>query len=197
VSDESHSVGVAYLIPCTRYLTGSKEYRARGELGYETTTLDMEGNVTKRADVDHVTPEALEQCLDEFRGPIEQIPPIFSAIRVDGKRLYQRAREGETTEDVKIESRSIHIYDLQLVESEEVNLPRFEILTECGGGTYIRSLVRDIGYAVDSVATTTLLERTKQGQFRLKDCLSMDDLTPENVYAAIRKQTERLASLQE
>lgn len=143
----------------------------------------MEGNVTKTAPFDHVTREAVEEVLaNELTGTIQQIPPIFSAIRKDGKRLYKEARAGKSAEDVEIEPRQVEVLSIKLLE---FNLPKFEVDVLCGGGTYVRSLVRDIGYKVNSVATTTYLERTQQGQFKLEDTLSKDDWSADNIYAAI------------
>lgn len=150
----------------------------------------MEGNVTMTGPTDHITMESIEEVLPAFTGKIMQIPPIFSALRKDGKKLYQSAREGKTTDDIEIEPREVEILKLELVRSDEVTLPKFEIAMECGGGTYVRSLIRDIGYKLDSAATTTLLERTKQAQFTLDDCLPKPDWTAGNIYAHIEKRNE-------
>jgi len=144
----------------------------------------MEGNVTKRAPYDHITAEAIQEAIPAFVGKIQQIPPIFSAIRKGGKKLYEEARKGATAEDIEIEPRDVEVYSIDLTS---VNLPKFEIETECGGGTYVRSLIRDIGYKVGSVATTTFLQRTQQGQFTLEGALEKDDLTAENIYSAIER----------
>lgn len=168
-----------------RYLTGSKRYIAGAELGFETTTLDSEGNVTKTASFDHLSVDAIENVLPEFTGPISQIPPIFSALRRNGKKLYTLAREGVSADEIEIEARQVEIYDLTLVAKATTKLPRFQLDVECGGGTYIRSLVRDIGYKLDSVATMIALERTQQGQFELDKCLAKDEWSADSIYAAI------------
>lgn len=172
------------------YLSGSKKYFARGEFGFETTTLDMSpsGNVTKRMPTDHITVDAVQKCLPLFTGDIQQIPPIFSAIKKNGKKLYEAGREGKTAEDLEIESRKVTVYKLELVDA---TLPSFDINIECGGGTYIRSLIRDIGYKLDSVATMTHLTRTQQAQFSLEDALTKDDWTADNIYAAINRVNEQ------
>ena len=165
------------------YLQGDKGYRAGGEFGFETTTLDMEGNVTRRGSYDHITREAVENVIaNELTGTIQQIPPIFSAIRKNGKRLYADAREGKSAEDMDIEPREVEVLSFQLLNFD---LPKFDIDIMCGGGTYVRSLVRDIGYKVGSVATTTYLERTKQGPFQLQDTLAKEAWNADNIYAAI------------
>lgn len=175
------------------YLSGSKAYRAVGEFGFETTTLDMEGNVTKTGPVEHVTNEAINGVIPEFVGKIMQVPPIFSALKKNGKKLYQSAREGVTADEIEIEAREVEIYDMHQIESAEVKLPKFEVAIECGGGTFVRSLIRDIGYKLDTVATTTVLERTKQGQFLLEDCLAKDDWSADNFYSEI----DRINTLRE
>ena len=172
-----------------KYLIGSKGYQAEITLGYQTTTLDSEesGSVVLRKSYDHVT--SYQQINDllqsKFLGKIQQIPPIFSALKRDGKKLYQLAREdGLTADDIQIESRQVIIYKLELSNSEllldldlesenkqssQQPIEKFSINVECGGGTYIRSLVRDIGIELGTCATMTKLERTKQGHFLLNE----------------------------
>lgn len=168
-----------------KYLVGSKGYRAEVTLGYQTTTLDADpkGEVVEEKPFGHVTSfEEIDAILQsKFTGRIQQIPPIFSALKRDGKKLYELGRQGQTAEDIKIEPREVIIYDLKLVpdqkaegESENNNsepIQRFQIEVECGGGTYIRSLVRDIGIELGTVATMTALERTKQGMFLPEHCV--------------------------
>eukprot|EP00531_Pseudo-nitzschia_arenysensis_P019303 CAMPEP_0116134612 /NCGR_PEP_ID=MMETSP0329-20121206/10745_1 /TAXON_ID=697910 /ORGANISM="Pseudo-nitzschia arenysensis, Strain B593" /LENGTH=327 /DNA_ID=CAMNT_0003629347 /DNA_START=115 /DNA_END=1098 /DNA_ORIENTATION=- len=162
-----------------KYLVGSKAYRAEVTLGYQTTTLDDDptGEIVERKAFDHVTSlKEIETLLEtQFTGKIQQIPPIFSALKRDGKKLYELGRKGQTAEDLKIEPREVTIYDLKLVDSGEETdgkpIEKFCIEVECGGGTYIRSLVRDIGIALGTVATMTKLERSKQGQFLLEHSL--------------------------
>jgi len=167
-------------------------YRAGGELGFETSTLDMEGNVTKRAEYKHVDVDSLRNVLPQFTGKIKQIPPIFSAIRKGGKKLYEEARDGVTADDVDIEPREVEVYRIDLVGTDEFP-PKFEIEVECGGGTYVRSLIRDIGYALDTVATTTSLERTQQGRFfTLDGALAKDDWSADNIYDAIDRFNDML-----
>jgi tRNA pseudouridine55 synthase len=165
-----------------RYLKGSKAYIVEGELGYETTTLDMEGNVTRNALFDHVTAESIAAILPEFTGSILQVPPIFSAIQKNGKRLYKEARRGAREEDLQIEPRQVYVHQMDLLD---VTLPRFRIRVECGGGVYIRSLIRDMGRRLDSAATTYSLLRTKHGPFTQEQCLAKDDWNAEKIYEAI------------
>jgi len=180
-----------------KYLVGSKAYRAEVTLGYQTTTLDADpsGSIEVRKPYDHVTSlEEIDIVLrSKFTGKISQIPPVFSALKRDGKKMYELAREGKTAEDLGIKAREVTIYDLKIVgldddgggggttekkgKEEDAKRPieKFVIDVECGGGTYIRSLVRDIGLALGTVATMTKLERTKQGRFLPEHCLRLDD----------------------
>jgi tRNA pseudouridine55 synthase len=145
----------------------------------------LEGNVTKTAPYDHVTLDSVRAALANFVGEIAQVPPIFSAIRKDGKRLYKSARQGQSAEDMEIEARTVQIYRCELVEDPHEQLPKFEIDVECGGGTYIRSLVRDIGYQLDTVATTTSLVRCQQGPFTIDRALAKENWSAENINAAL------------
>jgi tRNA pseudouridine55 synthase len=166
------------------YLSGEKAYTAEAELGFETDTLDMGGNTIKSAPYDHVMASDIETILQQFIGNIQQVPPIFSAIKRGGQKMYDLARKGMSEDDLKLEAREVEIQQIQLLDC---NLPKFRIHVECGGGTYIRSLVRDIGYKLDTVATLTTLERTKQGCFQIQDVLAKDDWNAGNIYAAIDK----------
>ena len=176
-------------LPPSSYLSGSKRYIAGAQFGFETTTLDMDktANITKTAPYEHITMEDIEKVLPSFIGTIQQIPPVFSAIKKGGKKLYEKAREGATAEDMKLEPREVHVYDIQLVNQEETQLPSFDLEIDCGGGTYVRSLIRDVAYKLDSVATMTSLERTKQAQFTLENALPKSDWSPDAIYDAIDK----------
>ena len=192
--DAKHVISVAFFLlllffRCS-YLTGAKRYTASGEFGFETNTLDMEGNVTKTAPYDHVTVETVEETLLAFTGTIQQIPPIFSALRKGGKRMYEEARKGKSAEDLKMEPREVQVYRLELMNRDETHLPSFDLDIECGGGTYVRSLIRDIGYELGTVATMTSLVRTQQGPFTMKDALAKDEWTPDKIYEAIDKANE-------
>lgn len=281
------------------YLEGDKQYIATCELGYETDTLDCEGELVKTAPWEHIQDIGTVESaiLPKFIGKIEQIPPMYSAIRIDGQRLYEIARGGDSTkaEAVEIPKREVEIYGLQvgnvLEESaiksgivdgpryreqvkareeedavdtaaptvnngdddyedlvadsnekgvkgkeEDANgggkgkkrrrrdhdkknitkksifneenvpsiqlrddsgtltlqLPQFKINVQCGGGTYIRSLVRDIGYELNTVATMTGLVRMKQGPFVLADALTKENWTADRIYEAIREANEKM-----
>lgn len=124
-----------------------------------------------------------------------QIPPIFSALKRNGKKMYEEARAGKTAEDVGLEARPIVVHRLELLpagdDSALSGLPAFTLSVECGGGTYIRSLIRDIAHKVDSCAVMTSLVRTKQGQFELDNALPKGDWNAENIYGAIEKENAK------
>jgi len=168
-------------------LSGSKSYRAEAELGFETTTLDMDktGSITRTAPYEHITVGDMEHILPAFVGTTKQVPPMYSAIRMGGKRLHEKARnEGLSEADVNIEAREVVIHRLALLS---MHGKQFSLAIECGGGTYVRSLIRDIAHKLDSVATMTSLERTQQSQFTLENSLAREDWSPDNIYAAIDK----------
>jgi tRNA pseudouridine55 synthase len=173
------------------YLSGSKAYRASGQLGIETSTLDLDptGHVVKEAPWQHIDEQRLQTVLPKFRGTINQVPPLYSAKRVNGKKLYELARTGAVDDDMVIESKQVEIHNLKLVD---VELPHFTIDMECGGGTFVRSLIRDMAYALESVATTTSLQRTKQGPFVLNDCLEKDEWSADKIYDQIEEWNKRL-----
>ena len=179
------------------YLAGDKEYLAKGKFGFETNTLDLEGNVTKQEPYEHITKEDVIQNLDKFMGNTMQIPPMFSAIRQGGKRLYEQARNGVDENDIEIQPREIEITKLDYVHDEEEGLPSFGLSVQCGGGTYIRSLIRDIGYKLDSAATMTGLVRTQQGPFLVKDTLKKDEWSADAIYAAVEKNNLEISYLQQ
>lgn len=157
----------------------------------------MEGNVTKRVEQDvPITREAIEAVLPQFRGTLQQVPPIYSAIRKNGKQLYKEARSGNLVSEEGLEARAVEIMDLELLQQHTNDGDAsFDIAVECGGGTYVRALIRDIGYALDTVATTSALRRTQQGQFHVDAALSKEDWSPETIYAEINRiNAERDAS---
>jgi len=178
------------------FLSGSKRYTAGVKLGFETETLDMEGKITENKPFDHVTLDAIEEVLPKFTGKIMQVPPIYSALKKDGKKLYEEARKGKTAEELGIEAREVSIYDLQLLPTNEKGegLPSFGLDVECGGGTYIRSLTRDIGRALNTCATMTSLVRTQQAQFSINNTLEKDDLNADTIFAAIDKTNNEMRS---
>lgn len=151
-------------------LKKDKVYRAEFDFGYETDTLDKDGNVLQETDV-IPSQSQIESKLSEFLGEIDQIPPKYSAKNVNGVRAYDLAREGKSFD---LKSCKVTIYDYKLIEKSGPNKYLFEI--SCSGGTYIRSLCRDLAYSLNSLATMTSIIRTKCGNFVLEDSVTLDEL---------------------
>lgn len=146
-----------------RYLTGAKGYAARAQLGVETDTQDSEGSELSTAPFEHVTREALEAAAAELTGPIMQRPPIYSALRKDGKRLHELARAGEIKPE-EVEARPVTVYEMSVGAFDPAD-GTFDLSVSCSGGTYIRSLIVEIGRAVGSAAHMSALRRTRHGPF--------------------------------
>ena len=146
----------------------TKEYIATLQLGATTPSFDLEKEIDATYPTEHITRELVEEALQRFIGRIEQIPPVFSACQVDGKRAYDLARKGE---DVELKAKTLIIDEIELLEC---NLPEIKIRVVCSKGTYIRALARDIGEALNSGAHLTGLIRTRVGDVRLEDCLSVE-----------------------
>jgi len=158
-----------------RLHTASKVYAAIVTFGGETTTDDREGSVTREAGVPTLSRDALDAALAPFRGELAQVPPSFAAVKVDGKRAYARARRGEI---VELSARAVTVERLAIATWEP---PALRLLVVCSTGTYIRSLARDIGRAVDSAAHLGGLRRLAVGALTLDDAVGVDVLrgTPE------------------
>ena len=150
-----------------------KEYIASIELGATTPCFDLEKEIDCRYPYEHITREMVEGILPKFIGEQDQIPPVFSAKLIDGTRAYEMARAGE---EVVMKPARITIYDLEIMEFE---LPKLVLRVKCSKGTYIRSLARDVGQALQSGGHLTGLIRTQSGGFEVGKCLKMEDL--ENV----------------
>ena len=148
-----------------------KEYIAKVRLGIETDTLDITGNILKEEGIKEYSKEEVETVLKGFVGKIKQEVPKYAAIKVNGKKLYEYARNGE---EVELPVREVEIYDLKLASDIKDN--EFYIKCHVSKGTYIRSLIRDIGYALGTIATMTELERTKLGNFSLEDTYTLEDI---------------------
>ena len=148
---------------------GTKEYLAEATFGYETDTLDAVGETMRECDAKHLDIEQLEVACEKFRGEIRQQPPLHSAIKIGGQKLYDIARAGG---DIEIPSRSVTISGLEITRFFAGERPRAFLRIECSGGTYIRSLVRDIGRELDNAATMTFLTRTRVGEFALSETVT-------------------------
>lgn len=154
------------------YLNGSKGYLAKGCFGAEYDTLDRTGQVIATKPYEHITLKDINNILPEFTGDIMQVPPMFSALKRDGKVLYDLARKGI---EVEREPRPVKVYKLGLSDNPSLSLPHFELEVECGGGFYIRSLISDLAQKLNSAAYMAELVRTKVGIFTVNECLQQQN----------------------
>lgn len=155
------------------YQAQEKEYTGTFVIGSSTPSYDLETEINETRDISSLTKEKLEETAKTFIGVIEQVPPIFSAVKVDGKRAYKSARKGE---EVKLKSREVTISEFQLTR---ISLPEVEFRVVCSKGTYIRSLARDFGLALDSVAHLSSLRRTRIGEFKVDSAKTIEEIEPE------------------
>ena len=153
------------------YLTDDKEYLATVQFGKSTATYDLEGEVTNIS-VFKVNENDILTALKNFEGEIEQLPPIYSAIKVNGKKLYDYARKGQ---DVEIKPRKVFIEKIELKSFDYENQSA-EILIKCSKGTYIRSIAHDIGKITGAYAYLTKLTRTQAGKFIINDAIKLDEI---------------------
>lgn len=167
------------LIVCTGKMTKQidelqahvKEYVAEMALGATTPSFDLETEIDATYPTEHITREMVEQVLKEqFVGSIQQVPPAFSACKVDGHRAYKMARKGKT---VELKAKELVIDEIELIAFEP---QKITVRVVCSKGTYIRALARDIGVALGSGAHLTALRRTRVGSVRVEDCLSVPDM---------------------
>ena len=148
-----------------------KEYIAEFRLGMTTDTLDITGKTLSTSDAE-VTREQLEEVLPKFRGDIMQKPPMYSAVKVDGKRLYQLAREGKTVERTP---RNCTVHSIEILSFDEQS-QQGEMTVSCEKGTYIRTIIDDIGQALGTGAVMTSLVRTYSGGFDIAECLTIEQI---------------------
>lgn len=166
------------LIVCTGRATrkidelqnGCKEYVAKIRLGATTPSFDCETQVDSHYPWQHITREMLDDTLDRFRGHIMQVPPLFSAVKVDGKRAYKLARKGK---DVELKPKALEIKEIEVLD---FSLPEVTLRIVCSKGTYIRAIARDLGESLKSGAYLTGLRRTKVGNISIAECLSIDEV---------------------
>jgi tRNA pseudouridine55 synthase len=148
-----------------------KEYTGEIVIGKRTPSFDLETEVEHVTSVDHITDDMVARALSDFRGVIQQVPPVFSAVKVDGVRAYKHARKGR---DTKLEPRTVQI---DRFEMNRIGPDRFAFLVVCSKGTYIRSLANDIGEALGTGAYLAALRRTRIGDFHVNAAKTIDDLT--------------------
>ncbi|MBQ8949055.1 MAG: tRNA pseudouridine(55) synthase TruB [Prevotella sp.] len=148
-----------------------KEYTATLQLGATTPSYDMEHPVNAEYPTAHITREQIDHVLSSFVGDIQQVPPSYSAVKIGGDRAYKLKRKGET---VELKAKTVHIDEIEVTAFDPDKM-QLSIRVQCGKGTYIRSLARDIGRALESGAYLTALCRTRLGNIRIEDCLTLDD----------------------
>ncbi|MBD2025233.1 tRNA pseudouridine(55) synthase TruB, partial [Leptolyngbya sp. FACHB-711] len=154
-----------------QYLSHQKSYRATVRFGLRTTTDDLEGEVLSQFDASGLTQDQVKAALPKFQGTIAQIPPSYSAIQVGGKRLYELARSGET---VEAPVRTVQIDRLEILDWRPGEYPELDLAIDCGTGTYIRSIARDLGDVLGTGGTLAKLLRTRSSDFFLQDSLSLE-----------------------
>jgi tRNA pseudouridine55 synthase len=147
---------------------GMKEYVAEITFGATTPSYDLEKEIDATYPWEHITPELIAETLPKFRGHLMQVPPVFSAVKVDGKRAYNYARKGK---EVEIKAKPLEIKELEVLSWEA---PKLTLRVLCSKGTYIRALARDLGEAMNSGAHLTALRRTRVGDYTINDAMSLD-----------------------
>ncbi len=154
-----------------KMLYHSKEYTATLQLGATTPSFDREHTVDHTYPTAHITRELIEETLKQFVGEIQQVPPEYSAVKIDGKRAYKLMRKGET---VDLKPKTLKIDEIELTGFDPLK-KQMSIRVVCSKGTYIRALARDIGKALDSGAFLQALCRTRLGEVSIDQCITMDD----------------------
>jgi tRNA pseudouridine55 synthase len=167
-----------------QFLPTPKAYRAKIRLGMATTTDDLEGEIIQQCSATAITRDQIVEALGAFQGQIQQVPPMFSAIQRDGKRLYELARQGKVVEvePRTVEIRSIEVLDWQV---EGLAFPELTLQIDCGPGTYIRAIARDLGEALQVGGTLAQLVRTKSCGFELCGSISLATLEAQAAQQAV------------
>lgn len=155
-------------------MENKKVYRVNLKLGMVTDTYDLEGEILREKDASHITKDEILNCINSFVGTIDQVPPMYSALKQNGVRLYELARQGI---EVHREARKINIYSIENIKIESNDNIQMDVC--CSKGTYIRSLCYDIGEKLNVGATMTALERIQNGPFTKEEAINIEDLTEE------------------
>jgi tRNA pseudouridine55 synthase len=150
----------------------TKEYTATLQLGATTASYDMEHEVNATFPTEHINRELIDRVLTTFVGDIQQVPPSYSAVKIGGDRAYKLKRQGE---QVELKAKTVRIDEIEVTDFDAEQM-LLSIRVQCGKGTYIRALARDIGRALQSGAYLTALCRTRVGDVRIEDCITLDDL---------------------
>ena len=156
-----------------QFLPSEKAYHGTVKFGMITTTDDLEGEIVQSAPVPKLTLSDIEAVLPKFLGKIEQVPPNYSAIQVEGKRLYDLARQGKTFE---VPSRIVEVFKIEILAWREGDFPEVDLAIACGTGTYIRSIARDLGAMLNTGGTLAALTRTASSGFFHKDSLTFEEI---------------------
>jgi tRNA pseudouridine55 synthase len=156
-----------------QYLQQDKAYRATIRLGVKTTTDDLEGEVIATQSAEGLTLDEISPVLQQFEGTIQQVPPMYSAIQVQGRRLYDLARAGETAE---VPVRTVEVYQIQVLDWRPGEFAQLDVAIACGSGTYIRAIARDLGDLLNTGGTLASLTRTRSCGFNLEDSLTLEEL---------------------
>ncbi|WP_414518448.1 tRNA pseudouridine(55) synthase TruB [Nostoc sp. PCC 9305] len=156
-----------------QYLPENKAYKATIRLGMRTTTDDLQGEIINSQPCAGLSLAEVKTALAQFEGKIEQIPPNYSAIQVDGKRLYDLARQGKM---VEVPVRTVEIFQIEILDWREGDFPELDVAIACGSGTYIRAIARDLGAILETGGTLAALLRTESSGFDLTDSLTFSDL---------------------
>ncbi|MCL6434670.1 MAG: tRNA pseudouridine(55) synthase TruB [Leptolyngbyaceae cyanobacterium HOT.MB2.61] len=156
-----------------QFLRQDKAYRATIRFGMKTTTDDLEGETLLAQPVPELELEMIKALLPEFQGTLQQVPPDYSAIQVQGKRLYELARKGER---IVAQPRSVEVFSLEVLDWRPGDFPEVDLAIACGSGTYIRAIARDLGNALKTGGTLAALLRTASSGFKLADSLTLEEL---------------------
>ncbi|OLT58352.1 tRNA pseudouridine(55) synthase TruB [Moorena bouillonii] len=157
-----------------QYMQQDKAYKATVRLGVRTTTDDLEGEVIATQSAAGLTLELVKGFLKQFEGTIQQVPPMYSAIHIKGKRLYDLARAGEV---VEVPERTVEVETIEVLDWRGGEFPEIDLAIACGPGTYIRSIARDLGDALETGGVLAALTRTRSSGFDLADSITLEELT--------------------
>ena len=153
-----------------KFMKQDKVYYATVKLGLKTDSGDLDGKIISQSDYSHVTKDLIVQTCKSFTGKIEQVPPMYSALKVNGQKLYELARKGITVER---KAREITVYNIDLTDYQKDN---FSIRVKCSSGTYIRTLAEDIGTKLNTDTVLINLVREEIGKYKLTDAINIDDI---------------------
>ncbi|MBW4486705.1 MAG: tRNA pseudouridine(55) synthase TruB [Trichocoleus desertorum ATA4-8-CV12] len=166
-------VAIGRVTRLLQFLRSDKAYRATVRLGVRTATDDLEGETLSTQAAPDLTLEMVKAALPQFQGPLQQIPPAYSAIQVEGRRLYSLARAGEA---IEVQPRAVEVYGIEVLDWRSGDFPELDLAIACGPGTYIRAIARDLGEVLGVGGTLAALTRTESCGLTLADSLTFADL---------------------